>query len=359
MFRNRSRPGSSDIAETGGRDHQRDRLLAQVDQLREVLDSCQEGVLVFNQHLTLSFANAVGAEMLDLGSALPPASGDERIESLARRALVGQVVLEDVLDIWSPGRTVLKVIATPLDREKGVVVTLLDIAAERRATLMRRQFVSHASHELKSPVAGIHALAEAAETSLDEDPGRTRTFLQELIRESDRLTALIGDLLELSRLEEPAAMASNSVKLHTLAAKEIADLEPQAQRGGVRLTGELAIAMIKGDDHQLRVLLRNLLDNALRHTSAGGDVLVMTETRSDGVLLAVKDTGTGIPLTAQGRVFERFFRVDEGRGRKEGGTGLGLAIVKHVAENHGGTVELKSSLGEGSVFTVRFPTIEA
>lgn len=358
MFRNRARGGSSDARDSGDRDHQRDRLLAQLDQLREVLDACQEGVLVFNQNLTLSLANTVARQQLNLGKALPPTPGDERIESLARRALVEQTGLEDVLDVWRPGRSVLKLTATPLGIERGVVVTLLDIAAEQRATLVRRQFVSHASHELKSPVAGIHALAEAVEASLDEDPKKTRSFLQQLISETSRLGALVGDLLDLSRLEEPSAVPINSVGLHTLAEEELGDIETQARREGIHINTSLDVAMVKGDDHQLRVLLRNLLDNALRHTPSEGTINVVTATQPDAVLLSVEDTGSGIPLTAQGRVFERFFRVDEGRGRKEGGTGLGLAIVKHVVELHGGTVELKSTLGEGSVFTVRFPPIE-
>ncbi|MEA2433987.1 MAG: two-component system, OmpR family, phosphate regulon sensor histidine kinase PhoR [Actinomycetota bacterium] len=216
--------------------------------------------------------------------------------------------------------------------------------------------MTHASHELKTPVAGIQALAEAVLEALPDDPEAVERFGQRLVLESERLGRLIGDLLDLSRLEDPGSFLDKPVDLAAVIAVEVAEIGPRVEAKRIRLQTEVTPGLFaRGDDQQLALLVRNLLDNAYRYTSEEGSIEVSLRRELEGAIIEVSDDGVGIPMKAQARVFERFFRVDEARSRTSGGTGLGLAIVKHVADLHGGHVELLSEFGEGSTFRVHLP----
>ncbi|MGH2807211.1 MAG: sensor histidine kinase, partial [Actinomycetota bacterium] len=255
-------------------------------------------------------------------------------------------------------RTQVRVRAEALG-EGEVVVFLQDITEEPRTQQVRRQFVVNASHELKTPVAGMQALAEAIAQAIDDDPATAKDFAVRLVGESDRLGRLIQDLLDLSRLEDPAHFSSEHVDLGEVAHAEAVQLKDAAETAGLDLSTDATPGvMIRGDEQQLGLMVRNLIDNAIRYTPAGGRIEVRVTGNESDAVLAVEDTGAGIPMQAQARVFERFFRVDADRARGSGGTGLGLSIVKHVAELHGGHVSVKSQLGEGSTFTVRVPVAQ-
>ena len=177
-----------------------------------------------------------------------------------------------------------------------------------------------------------------------------------MIRESDRLARLITDLLDLSRLEDPVSASSHAMDLSRVARAQTATLHPEANAKGLTLIERIDSGVwIKGDEQQLGLMMRNLLDNALRYTPEGGSIEVQVGHESGDAIVRVRDSGIGIPFHAQSRVFERFYRVDKDRSRDRGGTGLGLSIVKHVAELHAGHVGVESELGQGSTFTVRLP----
>lgn len=312
---------------------------------------------MLDDRLMPTFANSAARFLLGLrGTTLPPRLPSEEVRALAARALVEEARVEDVVGIWFPRHSTLRVRVEPLGGTRELLVVLQDVTEEVNTQRIRREFVSHASHELKSPVAGLQALAEAVRRAVDDDPAAAGRFAERMSFEANRLGRLIGDLLDLSKLEDPPSASSETVDLSSTARAVVAEVDGETVAKKVELHAEIQPSvLVNGDEAQLRVLIRNLLDNAIRYTDEGGKVNIEVRTEGDDATLCVTDDGIGIPLEAQSRVFERFYRVDKARSRDRGGTGLGLAIVKHVAESHGGIVELRSELGRGSTFIARFP----
>lgn len=324
-----------------------------------VIQLLSEGVVLFNDLLRPVISNHAARRLLGIDVAQRPLPPDE-VMSIARRSLTSGRRVEETVDLWNPERVSVQVRAEPLESDRGVLVSLRDISAEQRALRIRRQFVAHASHELKSPVASIQALAEAISQAAADDARTVEEFAEKMLKETARMGKLIADLLDLSRIEDPSGFRRQAVNVAEVARKITEEAVARASAKGLRLTTVISEPVwTQGDEHQLSLLIRNLLDNAIRYTPDGGDVTVEVERDADQAIVRVTDDGIGIPLNAQGRVFERFYRVDEARSRDQGGTGLGLAIVKHVADLYGGRVELRSEFGEGSTFTVYLPRSES
>lgn len=328
-------------------------------QADEILERMGEGVLLLDRDLIPIMANAAARNMLGFqDSDLPGRLPSEEVLEVARRAKTGADV-EEALHIWFPLPMNLSVKTTLLEHDGKVLVLLRDATQEVLAQRIRREFVSHASHELKSPVAGLQALAEAVYGAVHDDPEAAGRFSKRMVLEADRLGRLVRDLLDLSRLEDPTNIPSEPADLSAVGRAEMEAHSATAQEKGIALSSRVAPGVwLRGDEQQLRLMIRNLLDNALRYTPTGGRVSLDVFREGDNAYVRVSDDGPGIPLEAQGRVFERFYRVDRARARDKGGTGLGLAIVKHVAEIHGGYVDLRSNLGEGSVFTAQLPLMQ-
>ena len=330
------------------------------DSAVEMLQRMAEGVLVLGPDTRPTFANRAARSLLGLeADTLPPRLPSQEIVENARRAGERGTESEEEIEIYFPRRMTLRVQASPLPREDSVMVVLLDVTEERKTQRIRREFVAHASHELKSPVASLQALAEAVTQALPDDMEAAERFSERLVAEADRLAKLIGDLLDLSRLENPTYLPDEPCDLAEVVRREVAHSEAAAHEAGLSFISNVAKRlMMRGDPQQLNLLVRNLVENAIQYTPAGGHVWISARRSSEGIQLEVADDGPGIPLEARERVFERFYRLDKGRSRDRGGTGLGLAIVKHVAELHSGTLQLDSELGEGSRFSVTFPAAE-
>jgi signal transduction histidine kinase len=326
----------------------------------EIIERMAEGVLVLNDALTPVLANGAARQLLGLQEvSLPIRLSADEVTGVARTALDSGDGQEEVVRVWFPTSMSLRVRAAPLE-DRGVVVVLEDVTQELLTQQIRREFVSSASHELKSPVAGMLALAEALQQAAKDDPETAARFASKLVTETERLARLISDLLDLSRLEESIRAPRERHDLTEIARREIDRLADDSAEAGIELSSDVEPrVLVRGDDHQLGVMIRNLLDNALRYTPAGGTIETKLETIAGEVVLTVTDTGMGIPLEAQDRVFERFYRVDRARSRDMGGTGLGLAIAKHVVELHGGRIGVESELGRGSTFIVRLPAADA
>lgn len=328
-------------------------------QTTEILEQMDDGILVLNESLTLTFANRRARTLLDIRSAaLPPIVPVDGILSVARRALAEDITVQDIVTLW-PQQAKLKVHAAPLSAQQAVVVVMRDVTEEIRTQQIRRQFVASASHELKSPVAGMAALAEALRQAIPGDPDEAVRFADRIAHESARLARLINDLLDLSRLEDPVNVSSASIDLSEVARSELEAIDSPARDKNVRLESSIEPRVhVRGDGQQLALMIKNLLDNAVRYTPEGGTVRLEVARGNGIATVTVQDDGIGIPMQSQARIFERFYRVDKDRARESGGTGLGLSIVKHVAELHGGHIAVKSELGEGSVFTARLPLTE-
>jgi signal transduction histidine kinase len=321
----------------------------------EVLEGISEGIVLLDANLKPTLVNSAAVDMLGLPQRkLPPRLSPE-VVAVARRGL-SEGHAEEVLKLWYPVSSTLKVRALRFRDGGGVLIVVKDITDETLAQQIRSEFVAHASHELKSPVAGLQTLASAISHAVHDDPEIAERFSGKLVAEADRLGRLISDLLDLSRLEDPARVPDEPVDISDVTRAEVERVEPEAAEKAMTVDTDIAPEVwVRGDAQQLGVLVRNLLENAVRYTPEGGTLAIeVLEDRADAVI-RVTDDGVGIPLEAQARLFERFYRVDRARSRDRGGTGLGLAIVKHVTELHQGTVEVESELGRGSTFTVRIP----
>lgn len=243
----------------------------------------------------------------------------------------------------------------------GVLLLLVDdTTAQLRLEETRRDFVANVSHELKTPVGAIALLAETVEECADE-PDTVRHFAHRMQVESSRLSALVQEIIDLSRLQEPDALRNPEIlDVDTVVQEAIDSVRVAAASRRINLlSGGVPDLSVYGDRYLLVTALRNLLDNAVRHSRDAGRVSVGISRAEDQVRIAVVDQGDGIAEEHKTRVFERFFRADPARSRETGGTGLGLSIVKHVAADHGGRVELWSEPGKGSTFTVVLPEASA
>ncbi len=224
----------------------------------------------------------------------------------------------------------------------------------REAERSRREFSANVSHELKTPLQSILGSAELLENGLvpaDDVPH----FAGRIRAESSRLVALIEDIIRLSQLDEAVPIPREPVELREVAEDVAASLQDSAAAKGVSLTVTGEEAELQGVPGLVREMVFNLCDNAIKYNVPGGTVEVSVARREGGALLTVRDTGIGIPPKYQGRVFERFFRVDKSRSKASGGTGLGLSIVKHGAQYHGAKISLRSQPDRGTEISVLFP----
>jgi signal transduction histidine kinase len=319
-----------------------------------ILSSMEEGVLLFDSTGRAAFANAplarhLGATPTDL-EALLPLELQKAVRRTARTGAPSRVVAE----VGAPTRWV-RASCTPMGHDGSVLVVVRDVTEARRVDSIRRDFVANASHELKTPAASIQAAAETLLHAAAEDPVAVPRFAIQLDREARRLSRIVADLLDLSRLESGSDLAEG-IRLDAILREEAQRLDDQARLADVSLSVETDESpAVRGSARDLSLLVRNLLDNAVNYTKRGGRVTASVTHDHDGVELRVVDTGVGIPSRDLPRIFERFYRVDRARSRETGGTGLGLAIVKHVAENHGGAVRVASELGRGTTFVVVLP----
>jgi signal transduction histidine kinase len=230
----------------------------------------------------------------------------------------------------------------------------------QRVNKIRRDFVANVSHELKTPATSLKLLAESLEETLEEDPVQARLFAAQLKKETERLAQLITDLLDLARLESQERIDYPSiVDVRGVLMTVLARMRRVARKKDITLQwkrfGKAAQYTVRGDETQLTSMFTNLVDNAVKYTPPGGRVEVIGGFEGSEIVIRIADTGIGIPEGKLSRIFERFYRVDKARSKATGGTGLGLSIVRHVAQNHGGRVAVKSTPGEGSVFTVHLP----
>lgn len=244
--------------------------------------------------------------------------------------------------------------------KRGTVAVFHDISDMKRIETMRRDFVANVSHELRTPVAVIKGYAETLlDGALDDTPERGRHFVSIIAGHAERLTNLINDILTLSKLEaRDAALTLHPLDLCGTIRKAQMLMEDHARTKGIRLNATCpeSVPKVMADQGQLEQVLLNLLDNAIKYTPDGGDIAIRTRQENKRVVIEVSDTGIGIPSKDLKRIFERFYRVDEGRSREQGGTGLGLAIVKHIVQLHGGEITVTSEAGKGSTFTVTLPS---
>ncbi|MGI9642631.1 MAG: sensor histidine kinase [Acidimicrobiia bacterium] len=330
------------------------------NQRGEVLRRAPVGVVVVSSGGSVSFENDVAHVMLaevEGGAILRT-----RILGLARSVLASRAVESIEVDVHEPERKVLSMTASPLHGVDGMsdaCVYLEDRTEQRRLDAVRTDFVANASHELKTPLGGLSLLAE---TLMDAEDEIARARLSDQIRrEAQRMALVVDDVIRLAETEALGA-DHRQLDLAEVVAGAVDLVRDLASQSHISLVNRgLAGALVFGDRAQLMSAVTNLLDNAIAYTAIKNEpgVVEYGLDRDDGhACISVADSGIGIPTRYEGRVFERFFRVDRARSRESGGTGLGLSIVRNVAVAHGGSVSVASKVGVGSTFIIRIPLVQ-
>jgi two-component system phosphate regulon sensor histidine kinase PhoR len=351
-----------------------------------ILRSMVEGVAVIDADEKLVFSNRAFSEILSLDSAR--SEGRPVIEvlrnsellGLIRRALRGEegiqsdiamgfvqqrsfsVTAAPVKPLEStpalPGNTNAPATATQTGNPSGAVVVLHDVTELRRLERVRQDFVANVSHEFKTPLTAIQGFAETLLSGAIDDPQNNRRFLGIIREHAARLARLTDDLLRLARIEagklEVQLLPVNVLDLVTGCA-ETAFLKSSQKQISIDVDLAQELPPMRGDAGLLRDVLQNLIDNAIQYTPPGGQIHVSALAKEHEIVITVADTGIGIPLADQERIFERFYRVDAARSREAGGTGLGLSIAKHIVEVHGGRLWVQSEIGAGSQFSFSIP----
>lgn len=346
----------------------RQRSSDQEYSLKTLLASMAEGVLVIDNTRTIRLANRALLTMLELreepvGRTILSGIRSAELDALVRqtfdsgRAQNREIAFEGRLRGGDRFFEVNVVpLSDPLAKTKEAVAVFHDISRLRRLEELRREFVANVSHELKTPLSIFKGYLETLEEP-GLEPGQVAEVVAIMKRHSERLNAILEDLLSLARLE------ARSVKLE-LAEVDVADLMAQLARDwrqhcaakgvGLEQRIQAGLPRLKADPMRLHQALNNLLQNALKYTPAGGTITLRAELGPEGLCLAVSDTGTGIPPEDLPHIFERFYRVEKGRSRESGGTGLGLSIVKHIMALHGGVAEASSEYGKGTTLRLKF-----
>jgi two-component system phosphate regulon sensor histidine kinase PhoR len=349
-----------------------DELSRDKAQLAAVLDQMTEAVVAVDAAGAVLVVNPALSRLLAIDA--EAARGRRYIETLRHNGIVGLIgavlrgakpVAQEVR-LFAPEELVFDAHAAPLmqdERVAGALLVLHDITRLRRLEQMRRDFVANVSHELRTPLSSIKGFAETLLAGAIDDPENRLDFVRTIEEHSNRLTKLVDDLLDLSAIESGhRAPRKSAVYLPAVLSELSYGFAPIADERRVAfrvLPAPAGLPMAAADPDQLRQILANLLDNALKYTEPGGSVSVSAESWKGGVRVSVSDTGVGIPEQDLPRVFERFYRVDKARSREAGGTGLGLSIVKHLVEAQGGEVSVESRQPGGSTFRFTLPAASA
>lgn len=347
-----SKPGQASVAIGAGRFGPAPSSLDEI--IVVALDALPSGVVI---------ADAGGA-VLYKNSAARAISGvrhidvlvDEAVEAMVKTATSTETQHRRFDTAGSPSRAFD--IRTKRLASGPIVATVEDVTEQSRIDTVRTDFVANLSHELKTPIGGIAALAD---TMIGEkDPQVIERLTARIVDESYRLSRIVDDLLDLSRIEFGGAEDWEPVAITDVVNEVVARMQHESKRTGVSIEAKtLAGVRVVGDRMQLVSALQNLVSNAIKYSGDGKKVLVEVQATAELVSILVVDQGIGIAARDHQRIFERFYRVDRARSRTTGGSGLGLSIVRHVVSNHGGTVSVVSEEGRGSTFTIVLPREES
>jgi len=359
-------PGQDEFAVLGrALDRLAESLSDTLKQLREekgrldrVLSSMHEGVLLADSAGDVQLVNSALVEMLYLPPNPVGKPVRDVIEHLELRDLMdaareGEPQSAEVSLQRGPARKILAS-ARSLPRRSGVLVVLVDITEQRRLETVRQEFVSNASHELRTPIAAILSAAETLQSIVAGERGPQSGFLDMISRNAQRLKTLVDDLLALSHIESGTIkFTPENIRLRPAVEALMNDFAPAARKKNTQLfclvpSDIEVVASPRGLQH----VIGNLVDNAIKYCPSGAKVTVDARKEMGRGVIRVIDDGPGIPREHRARIFERFYRVDAGRSRELGGTGLGLSIVKHWVEAMGGSIRVDPAEGKGTVFTV-------
>jgi two-component system, OmpR family, phosphate regulon sensor histidine kinase PhoR len=339
-----------------------DSVAAEHARLEAVFDASTDAMVALSPTTIVQFLNPAAVQVF--GSNMTTAVGhpfiemarDYELDALVRRAVGMSAAGEARVITFGASRVPLRAVAVPI-REGGdwaVLLILTDLREVQRVDQVRRDFLSNVSHELRTPLASIRALVETLEDGIDDKADREE-FLKRIRQQVERLTLLVNELLDLSRIESGAIeLHPEPVDLGALVAEAASLLQTRTDAEDIKIVcPEDHDAVVQADRTSVLRIVSNLLDNAIKYSPRGSTIHATTADEGDLVALSVRDEGSGIAPQELQRVFERFYKGEASR--SSAGVGLGLAIVKHLVRAHGGTATVTSVPGEGSTFTVRLP----
>lgn len=333
--------------------------------LTAVLNTMADGVVVIDgsgaivlvNHAAEQILNIEGEDVLD--RRFTEIIRDHNLQQLVARCTERHEVQHGEVEIpqW---QRYLSVITTPLAEhgDSSVLLTMHDLTRIRQLETTRKEFVSNVSHELRGPLAAVKILAESLAGGALKEKKRAKDFLRRINSEIDRMTAMVNELMELSRLEsEQSSLQLAPLDLHPLIAELQEEHHDWTKKHKIALDVALPdyLPPVRGDEEKLRQVFDNLLNNAVKFTPGDGRISLSAQQENGNVCLRVADTGVGIPRKHLPHIFERFYKVD--RSRHTEGFGLGLAIVKHIVQAHGGEIHAESAEGQGTTFTVVLPAV--
>ena len=333
------------------------------NKLSTVLSTMADGVIMTDDERTVVMANTAAEYLFDfkesniLGQPLIQAVYDYEIDEIAKGCLNLSQEQSTQLELGL-SRTFIRAIAVPLrvERFAGVLLLFQDLTQMRNLQTTRREFVGNVSHELRTPLSTIKAIVETLANGAIEDRAKTSDFLAKIDAEVDKLTQMVGELTELSRIETgQIELNREKINLRQLIDEVINRIAPQAERQKIAISNDIPAELPypQADRERIGQVIQNLLHNAIKFTPPSGNVVISSEYKRHLVVVSVTDNGIGISSEDLPHVFERFYKAD--KARSGGGTGLGLAIAKHIIQAHGGAIWAQSQQGKGSTFSFNLP----
>lgn len=328
------------------------------NKLEAILKSMDSGIIAIDKNNKIIIMNPYAKDLFGIkkdviGLNLIDCIRDFEIEKIFKNTYEDY---NEVKILWPKERELRIKTADIINENKkiGKVAAVQDITDIKKLENVRSQFVANVSHELKTPLTSIKGFAETLKY-VDDEPTKEK-FLNIINDETDRLTRLINDILELSDLESSKELKKEDIDVNGVINDVICLVKSSADKKNISLSTSInVIPIIKGDKDKLKQMLINLADNAIKYSENNASVTIGSELEDNNCVIWVQDTGVGIPKEHIGRLFERFYRVDKARSRAQGGTGLGLAIVKHIVMAFKGTIDVESEVGKGSKFIVKIP----
>ena len=340
--------------------------------VQAVFGAMLDGVVVVDERrhvrmMNREFRRAFGVEEDGLGAPFLETIRHASIDHLVTEAIRAKEAQRESIQISrgpSEGRE-MEVSAVPLTENsaetEGAVVLFRDVTQLRQVEEIRRDFVANVSHELRTPLSIFRGYLETLLDDPHQPPGELLRILEVMERHSDRLSALVEDVLSLARLESPAAeLDLSEINLPEFFEEILRDWKARlaAKQLKASLDIPLDLPKLEADENRLQEVIYNLLDNAVKYSRPDGRITIRAAVNGNRMRISVSDEGIGIQPDDLPRIFERFYRVDKARSRELGGTGLGLSIVKHIAQLHGGTAEAQSEPGKGTTISVVLPLVQ-
>ncbi|MGB9840094.1 two-component system histidine kinase PnpS [Thermovenabulum sp.] len=339
-----------------------EQISEEKNKMEAIFKNMADGVIALDKEGEVIYVNPAAFKLLEVEEGNSYRVLGEKLKEELKIDIKGEIKSQK--DFMAKiNDSILKIIIAPMKREEktaGFILILHDITKEQKLEEMRREFVANVSHELRTPLTTIKSYTETLLDGALNDEEVSMQFLNVINEETDRMTRIVNDLLELSRIDnKEARFNKKAINLSKILATAVSKMKVNAKKKGIIIYENVKedLPLCYADADKMEQVFQNILSNAIKYTPEGGNITVNLWSESNFVVTSIKDTGIGIPREDLPRIFERFYRVDKTRSREFGGTGLGLSIAKEIVKAHEGEIEIKSELGKGTEVIVKIPCI--